>query len=137
MRPLKSLTFDSVRDQMLSVFRQIPDSRDADRIYWPMADVLLSAYAMFFFQFPNMLKFQRAMKQNKGQSNLETIFKVSDIPSDSQMREIVDGVSIEPIRGLLPKMFEQMRRIGWTGRFVTKVDGKGYYTMVLDGSDYF
>lgn len=102
-----------------------------------MPDVLMSAYAMFFFQFPSMLKFQRGMKQKKGQSNLETIFKVRDIPSDSQMREIIDGIPIEPIRALLPKLFEQMRRTGWTGRFVTEVDGKGYYTLALDGSEYF
>src|SRR5689334_16453198 len=128
MRPLKSLTFDSVRDLLLSAFRQIPDSRNSNRVNWLMPDVLLSGYAMFFFQFPNMLKFQQGMKQKKGQSNLETIFKVSDIPSDSQMREIIDGVPIEPIRGLLPKLFEQMRRIGWTGKLVTVVDGKSYYT---------
>jgi len=137
MRPLKSLTFDSVRDLLLRVFGEIPDSRDRNRVDWLMPDVLLSAYAMFFFQFPNMLKFQQGMKQKKGRSNLETIFKVSEIPSDSQMREIIDGIPIEPIRALLPKLFEQMRRIGWTNRFVTAVDGKGYYTLALDGSEYF
>ena len=137
MRPLKSLTFDSVRDLLLDAFREIPDSRDSNKVNWLMPNVLLSGYAMFFFQFPSMLKFQRAMKANKGQSNLETIFKVTDIPSDSQMREIVDGIPIEPIRRLLPKLFEQMRRIGWTNRFVTKVDEKGYYTLALDGSEYF
>src|SRR4051812_27912202 len=117
MRPLKSLSFDSVRDLLLSAFRETPDSRDPNRIHWPMADVLLSAYAMFFFQFPSMLKFQRGMKEKKGKSNLETIFKVRDIPSDSQMREIMDGIPIEPIRKIFPALFEQMRRIGWTERF--------------------
>jgi hypothetical protein len=37
----------------------------------------------------------------------------------------------------LPQTFEQMRRVGWTTRFVTEVAGKKYYPVVLDGSEYF
>jgi hypothetical protein len=70
-------------------------------------------------------------------SNLETIFKVEAIPSDTQMREIIDGASIEPLRLLLPEVFERMRRTGWTVRFVTEVSAENYYTVALDGSEYF
>jgi hypothetical protein len=102
-----------------------------------MNDVLMSAFAMLFFQHPSLLQFQERMKKKRGLSNLETIFKVGAIPSDSQMREIIDGVPVEPLRQLLPEVFEGMRRIGWTGRFVTQVCGENYYTVALDGSEYF
>lgn len=137
MRPLKSLTFEAYRDLLASVFRQIPDPRDERRITWEMPAVLMSAFAMFFFQHPNLLEYQRRMKKKSGRSNLERVFGIEDLPSDTQMREILDGAPIEPLLGVLPEVFERMRRVGWTTKFVTEVEGQKYYTVALDGSQYF
>jgi hypothetical protein len=97
----------------------------------------MSAFAMFFFQHPSLLEYQRRLQKQTGQSNLERVFQVAAIPSDTQMREIVDGVPTDPLRRLLPQTFEQMRRVGWTARFVTAVGGEQVYPVVLDGSEYF
>jgi hypothetical protein len=70
---------------------------------------------MFFFQHPNLLEYQRRMKKRTGRSNLERVFEVEDIPSDTQMREILDGVPIEALRRVLPETFERMRRVGSRG----------------------
>ena len=137
MRPLTSLTFEAFRALLTSVFQQIPDPRDPRRITWEMPAVLMSAFAMFFFQHPNLLEYQRRMKKKSGRSNLERVFQVEDLPSDTQMREILDGVPVEPLRRVLPEIFERMRRIGWTLKFVTELDGQQYYTVALDGSEYF
>ncbi|MCW5971352.1 MAG: hypothetical protein KIT57_22825 [Blastocatellales bacterium] len=48
---------------MASSFREIPDRRDATRIKWEMPAALMSAYAMFFFQHPNLLNQQRMKKK--------------------------------------------------------------------------
>lgn len=137
MRPLQSLTFDAVRDLLVSRFRSIKDRRSANRVTWLLPDVLLSSFAMLFFQHPSLLQYQRRMKQQTGRCNLETVFGVRELPSDSQMREILDGIPTEPLRALLPELFERMRRTGWTSRFVTEVGPERYYTMLLDGSEYF
>jgi hypothetical protein len=97
----------------------------------------MSAFAMLFFQHPSLLEYQRRMQKRTGRSNLERVFQVEEIPSDTQMREILDGVLTEPLRRVLPQTFEQMRRVGWTTRFVTEVGGEKYYPTVLDGSEYF
>jgi len=102
-----------------------------------MHAVLMSAFAMMFFQHASLLEFQKRMKEKKGKSNLETIFGVKDIPSDTQMREILDGVETEELRKLLPDIFEKMRRAGWTSRYVSKINGENYYTVAIDGSEYF
>lgn len=137
MRPLKSLTFEAVRDVLASTFKRIPDRRHPQRVSWELHAVLMSAFAMFFFQHPSLLSFQQRMKKKLGQSNLERVFELEDLPSDTQMREILDGVATEPLRQLLPQLFERMRRTGWTARLVTKVAGQNYYTVALDGSQYF
>jgi hypothetical protein len=137
MRPLKRLTFEAFRDLLAVAFTQMSDKRDPRRITWELPAVLMSAFAMLFFQHPSLLEYQRRMKKQRGQSNLERVFQVEDIPSDTQMREILDGVPTEPLRRVLPQTFEQMRRVGWTRRFVTEVAGEKYYTTALDGSEYF
>ena len=57
------------------------------------------------------------------------------------MREILDAVKPEPLRGLLPQLWEKVRRAGWGGRFTTTLpsgEHQGtYYTVALDGSEYF
>jgi len=137
MRPLQTLTFDAFRDDLARTFAQIEDTRDPQRLTWELAAVLLSAFAMLFFQHPSLWEYQRRMKECTGQSNLERVFRVLAIPSDTQMREILDGVPTEPLRRVLPQTFEQMRRVGWTARFVTAVGGEKYYPVVVDGSEYF
>jgi len=137
MRPLKKLTFDAFRDELAQTFAQIEDTRDPQRLTWELPAVLMSAFAMLFFQHPSLLEYQRRMKQRTGQSNLERVFGVVAIPSDTQMREILDGVPTEPLRRVLPRTFEQMRRVGWTAWFVTEVAGEKVYPVVLDGSEDF
>src|SRR4029077_19864168 len=137
MRPLKKLTFDAFRDELARTFAQIEDPRDPRRLTWEMPAVLMSAFAMLFFQHPSLLEYQRRMQQRTGCSNLKRVFQVAAIPSDPQMREILDGVPTEPLRRVLPQTFAQMRRVGWTTRFVTEGAGEKYYPTVLDGSEYF
>ena len=137
MRPLKSLTFEAFREMLANAFRQISDHRDPNRISWELPAVAMSAFAMFFFQHPSLLEYQRRMKKKHGRSNLERMFQVEELPSDTQMREILDGATIEPVRGVLTETFGRMRRVGWSVKFVTEVNGEKYYTAVLDGSQYF
>jgi len=137
MRPLTKLTFAAFRDLLATTFAEIADRRDPRRITWELPAVLMSAFAMLFFQHPSLLEYQRRMQKRTGRSNLERVFQVEEIPSDTQMREIVDGVLTEPLRRVLPQTFEKMRRVGWTTRFVTEVGGEKYYPTVRDGSEYF
>ncbi len=138
MRPLQHLTFEAFRDLLRAAFRHVPDARDRRRISWKLHDVLMSGFAMFFFQHPNLLQFQERMQKHTGQSNLQRLFGVQSVPSDTQMRVLLDEpAALEPLRRVLPQVFEKMRKTGWTTRFVTEVNGVKYYTTALDGSQYF
>lgn len=141
MRPLKSMTLEGLMSRLSDAFAQIPDPRAETLIDYRLHDTLMSAFAMMFFQHPSLLGFQRAMQQKRKRCNLETIFQVTAVPSDTQMREILDGVPIEPLRRLLPELFEGVRRAGWAHQFKSHLptgQHQGdYYTVVLDGSEYF
>lgn len=141
MRPLKSLTLEAMVDFLATTFRVLEDARAVDQLTYPLHDTLLSGFALMFFQHPSLLQFQRAMKQKRRRCNLESIFGVHDVPSDTQMREILDGVDPEVLRALLPQLWEKVRRAGWGHRFTTTLPSgqqQGtYYTVALDGSEYF
>ena len=141
MRPLQSLTLEAMIALLSETFGHIPDARRPDRIDYSLHDTLMSGFAMMFFQHSSLLEFQRKMKQRRGRCNLETIFGVHEVPSDTQMREILDGVPLELLRQVLPELFEKVRRVGWGKDFKSTVPSGfhqgDYYTAMLDGSDYF
>jgi hypothetical protein len=141
MRPLKSLTLEAIVDLLGATFSTVEDPRAAEQLSYPLHDTLMSGFVMMFFQHPSLLQFQRAMEQKRGRCNLQTIFGVHDVSSDTQMREILDGVEVESVRPLLPQLWEKVRRAGWGGRFTTTLPSgqhQGtYYTVALDGSEYF
>jgi hypothetical protein len=76
------------------------------------------------------------MKQKRGRCNLETIFGVKGVPSETQMREILDEVEPESLRAMLPELFEGVRRAGWANQYKTRLpsgqDKGDYFTMLLD-----
>ena len=141
MRPLKSLTLEAIVDLLATTFGAVADARAVEQLRYPLQDTLMSGFAMMFFQHASLLQFQRAMKQKRGRCNLQTIFGVHEVPSDTQRREILDGVEVESVRLLLPQLWEKVRRAGWGGRFTTTLPSghhQGtYYTVALDGSEYF
>jgi len=141
MRPLKSLTLEAIVDLLATTFGTVDDPRAASQLSYPVLDTLMSGFAVMFFQHPSLLQFQRAMEKKRRRCNLQTIFGVHEIPSDTQLREILDGVEPESLRGIFPQLWEKVRRAGWGGRFMTTFPSgqhQGtYYTVALDGSEYF
>jgi len=138
MREPIHLSFEALVDLLGQRFEQLPDSRDPNRLTYPMRDAMLSAFAMFFFQHPSLLAFQEKLKQREGRCNLESIFGVKSVPSDTQLRDILDGAPWEPIRRLLPDIFERYRRSGWLTEFRSSQNlGRKFYPVAIDGTDYF
>jgi hypothetical protein len=141
MRPLQSLTFEAVVGLLRTHFRSLDKKGDKERTDYLLSDVLMSGLAMMFFQEPSLLQFQERLLRKKGRCNLQTMFGVSAVPKDSQMRERLDQAEPESIRQLLPVLFERMRRVGWAKEWVNEIsDGPcagSYYVMALDGTDYF
>jgi len=101
----------------------------------------MRGFAMMFFQHPSLLPFQRAMEQKRRRCNLQTLFGVHEVPADTQIREILDGVDPESLRGVLPQVWEKVRRAGWGPRLTTTLPSGQHQgtdsTVALAGSEYF
>ena len=78
------------------VCERIPDARrQGHNLTYKIANFVISAFSVFFFQRPSMLDFQHRMKEKKGRSNLQTVMGVTELPSDTQIRTIMDGIAPE------------------------------------------
>ena len=55
-------------------------------------DAVNSAFGAFFFQFPSLLRYMREMEEQEKRDNVQSLFDVQGIPSDNQIRNVVDGI---------------------------------------------
>jgi hypothetical protein len=98
---------------------------------YTMADIGLSAFSLFFMGSPSFLAHQRALARGHGQSNCQTLFGMSAIPSDNYIRLMLDGVSPAAFDGLFTRAIEAA---GPLTRFQCL---GGQMLIALDGSEYF
>ena len=83
-------------------FGRIKDGRSSTHITYSLADTLIAAFAMFSLKYPSLLQFDRdARGEDARSSNLRKVFGLDGIPSDTQMRAIIDPVAPENLhRGI-------------------------------------
>ena len=72
------LSADALISTVRGAFEQVSDSRKG-KPEIPMADALMSAYAMFSLKDPCVLALEKHWKEDE--SNLRSIFKIGTIPS--------------------------------------------------------
>jgi len=95
-----------------------------------LADALLAGLALFSLKDPSLLAFcSRALDHN-----LHSVFGLPAIPSDTQMREILDEVRPEQLGPLFKDVFRQLQRGKVLEDFVFL---EGCYLVALDGVEYF
>ena len=130
----KPLHFLALRSSLEDSINQILDPRRQASITYQLRDCYLSAFAMFYLQDPALLEFQRRFQNTLQRNNLSSIFGVQAIPKDSQLRDLIDNCSYEPLKGVFPNWLERIRRAKLLEEY-RYLDGK--YLITLDGSEYF
>ena len=134
MHSKKHLSFAALRDFVSSRVKNIPDGRQESKVVHRFHDVVMSAFAMMFFQDPSLLQFQQRLEDEAHTNNLKTLFHVKSIPKETQMREIMDDVSHEEIAPLFDEFFRPLQR----GKHLEQYQVLGgRYIVALDGSQYF
>ena len=86
----------------------------------PLVDALMSGLAVFALKDPSLLAFD---ERRATPENLHQIFGIAQIPSDTQMRTILDGVDPAALRPLYKQVFSQLQR----GKVLEDVTFMGRY----------
>jgi hypothetical protein len=85
-----------IQDRLIAALRRccqaLPDRQWGKNTTHVMADFALAAFAPFCMQSPSFLAHQRHLETAQGRSNCETLFGMSKIPGDSQIRAMLDPI---------------------------------------------
>lgn len=100
-----------------------------------LSDCLMSALAVFSLKFSSLLKFDTEYKQNSTlKHNLKALFEVTQVPSDTYMRERLDEASPVEVRKIFKKLFAEVQR-GKLLEPLKYLDDS--YLMPIDGTGFF
>ncbi len=126
--------FDHLIGRWRSVAARLPDRRTGGNVSFTMADITLSAFAVFFTQCPSFLSFQRAMEQARGCNNVRSLFQVGRIPTDNHIRQTLDPVAPRHLFSLFDDLH---RAFAETGVLEAMRAVEGTRLIALDGTWYF
>ena len=130
-KPRKDFTADALFRLTRSYFGRMDDPRQG-KISILLGDALMSAFAMFSLKDPSLLSFdERCHNQN---DNFRTIYGIESVPSDTQMRTILDTVDPDDLRPLYSDIYRLLQRGKELEQFVFM---DGHYLGSLDGTGYF
>ena len=125
-------------EQLVTRFRerlgQLPDHRTGKNISYRIRDAALSAFSVFFTQSPSFLAHQRAMETSKGRSNAGSLFQIEKIPSDNQIRSLLDPIAPENLSPLFAEILLALEQAGELEQFRVM---NGQLLISMDGTSYF
>ena len=125
----KHLSADALLRLVRLTFAQIPEHRPPGSTL-SLTNVLMAAFALFVLKDPSLLAFD----QRRHDRNLKNIFGISQVPCDTQLRTILDGVDPSTLRPAFRAVFRQLQR----GKALEPlVFYQGCYLLALDGTEYF
>jgi hypothetical protein len=130
----KHLGFGPLRKTLSEQFIQLPDHRQQTKVVHNVHDAMMSGFACMFFQDRSLVQFQKRLEEEGGLSNLQTLFGVSSVPEDTQMREIIDGVDSQLMRPIFNSYFSALQRGKHLEPFQLL---PGLYLCPIDGTQYF
>ena len=113
----------------LPVRAEYPASRYTNR------DAVNSAFGAFFFQFPSLLRYMREMEDREKRDNVQSLFAVGGIPSDKQIRNIVDEIAPSVLNPVFNETLQTMQPSGvikdyrvLDGGVLLPIDGVWYFS---------
>jgi hypothetical protein len=130
----QTLSYDRLRSILVATVTHLPDCRTGPHRVYELADAALGAFAVFFAQSPSFLAYQRDMQRRKGRNNAQSLFGIDQVPSDPQIRNLLDPVAPEYLAPAFWQVFEHLKQgaylqsyQGWLGRWLLAFDGTQYF----------
>lgn len=112
----------------------LPDCRVGKNKKYELSDVVLAAFSVFFTQSPSFLEHQRFMNKKKGKDNALSLFSLTEIPSDNQIRKLLDPIPAQKIFDaftITHQRFNKSKIINQFKYFNNQI------LVALDGTEYF
>lgn len=130
----QQLKFQEMVGFLRQSLKEAPDHRTGKNRQYEIADAGLGAFSVFCAQAPSFLAHQRDMQKRKGQNNARSLFDMETIPSDGQIRNLLDPVDPGCLRLPFWQIYERLQE----GHYLDDYRSVGGTLLLsFDGSQYF
>jgi Transposase DDE domain len=128
------INLDSEIASLRQEFETLTDKRGKNSSH-KLSDLLMSGFAMFSLKHPSLLSFESMSVCEK--ANLTSVFGIKKVPSDVQLRDVLDTVNPDFLRKLFPKKFNQLEDAGIVSDFDYAIGGNTFHIVACDGVQHF
>ena len=129
-----ALTMGDITKLIRGTFETFVDARKGNNKSYTLVDAGLSAFSVFFMQSPSFLEHQRTLEQAHGENNARTLFGVHDIPSDNQIRTLLDPTPPSLLKPVYSCLFNALLESGVVDSHRSL---NGNLLLAFDGTEYF
>jgi hypothetical protein len=130
----RNIKFQEVLSSIREALDEIPEHRKGKNIQYTLTEAGLSAFSVFHMQSPSFLTHQRDMERQRGQNNAAGLFGIKRIPSDSQIRNLLDAIDPAYLGEAYWSIYEHLEAKGHLEAYESVA---GTRLVSLDGSQYF
>jgi hypothetical protein len=130
----KSLSFSTLTRLLNNAADGLPEHRKGKNVTYTLLDAVLGAFSVFFMQSASFLAYQEEMQSHEGRNNAASLFGLKAIPSDNQIRNLLDPLETSHLFGVFAGVSSLLEKNGELQAFRTYRDN---LLIVLDGTQYF
>jgi hypothetical protein len=122
-------------DSLRRCLEGFPDKRRGTNSTYRVVDFGMAAFSAFFMQSPSFLDFQRRLENEHARSNCQTLFDIPKIPTDNQIRGMLDPAEPELLHPVFAESIAILEGVkGGLDKFQRL---GGHVLIALDGTEYF
>jgi len=120
--------------ELKQAFEEFPDARTGQNTRYELMDAGMGAFSVFITQSRSFLLHQEDLKRRKGRSNAESLFGMKKIPSDNQIRSMLDPVQPSYVSPLFRVIYKRLEDSGVLKGFRSHANS---LLFAMDGTEYF
>ena len=116
------------------VWSQLPDHRKPNpNTRYAISDAVNSAFSVFFMQSQSLAHQQTIKQKRKGKKNLQNLFQVENVPSDNQIRNLLDPLKPDQFAPQFEWIWQTLKSFGALTQYTNALGTK---SIALDGMVY-
>ncbi|MCK5855613.1 MAG: ISNCY family transposase [Sulfurovaceae bacterium] len=130
----------SIFEQLIVIIKKniaiYPDIRESNNnTKYTLEEIILSAFALFFFQSSSWLEFQTKMQKQRALNNARSLFGIKNIPTSNHISAIIDELDPK----LLSSIFDDICYLLVQENIIKSFEFMGKKTLLVavDGMQYY